>query len=184
MLQVAWFKVNSSLLASVGQNLLGDAIDLAHVFLKVEAFNLNATISVINDSDMLVLNEERLADLLEGFVTDKALIERLEKCGNVAVMQRIDSRVDFNAPMKAREGKWHQYSGQRPVSYCFAVIKPSEELTESYMQKMAAGTTRSKGVLSDQDLLAEVLRSRYLGFNHDVIMFPFLVQPHQHQSPP
>ena len=37
---------------------------------------------------------------------------------------------------------------------------------------MVAGATRSKGVLSDQDLLAEVLGSRYLELNHDVIMFP------------
>ena len=37
---------------------------------------------------------------------------------------------------------------------------------------MVAGATRSKGVLSDQDLLAEVLGSRYLELDHDVIMFP------------
>ena len=137
MVQVAWSKVNSSLLASVGQNLLGDAIDLAHVFLKVGAFNLNATISVINDSDMLVLNEERSADLLQGLVNDKALIQRLESCGHVAVMHRIDSIVDFNAPFKARDsgaGTWQQHSGQRSVNYCFAVIKPSEELTETYIK--------------------------------------------------
>ena len=169
---VALPKVNSSRLASVSQHLLGDAIDPSHVFLKVEAFKMNAKISVISDLDMLVMNEERLADLLQGFVTDKALTQRLETCGSVAVMHRIDSRVDFNAPLKAREGKWQQHSGQRPVSYCFAVIKPSEELTETYMQKMAAGATRAKGVLSDQDLLAEVLGSRYLELNHDVIMFP------------
>ena len=94
---VALPKVNSSRLASVSQHLLGDAIDPAHVFLKVEAFKMNATISVINDLDMLVLNEERLADLLQGFVNDKALIQRLESCGHVAVMHRIDSIVDFNA---------------------------------------------------------------------------------------
>ena len=172
VVQVALPKVNSSRLASVSQHLLGDAIDPAHVFLKVEAFKMNATISVISDLDMLVLNAERLADLFHGFVNDKALIQRLESYGNVAVMNRIDSRVDFNAPLQAREGTWQQHSGSRAVSYCFAVIKPSEQLTESYMQKMAAGATRSKGVLSDQDLLAEVLGSRYLELNHDVIMFP------------
>ena len=134
---VALPKVNSSRLASVSQHLLGDAIDPAHVFLKVEAFKMNAKISVISDLDMLVMNEERLADLLQGFVTDKALAQRLETCGSVAVMHRIDSRVDFNAPMKARdsgEGTWQQHSGPRSVSYCFAVIKPSEELTETYIK--------------------------------------------------
>ena len=54
-----------SRLASVSQHLPGDAIDPAHVFLKVEAFKLDAPISVINDLDMLVLNEEKLADLLQ-----------------------------------------------------------------------------------------------------------------------
>ena len=126
-----------SRLASVSQHLPEDAIDPAHVFLKVEAFKLDAPISVINDLDMLVLNEERLADLLQGFVNDKALIQRSESCGHVAVMHRIDSIVDFNAPFKARdsgEGTWQQHSGQRSVNYCFAVIKPSEQLTETYIK--------------------------------------------------
>ena len=172
VVQVELPKVNSDRLATVSTHLLGDAIDPAHVFLKVEAFKMNATISVISDLDMLVMNAEKLVDLLHGFVADKSLTERLEACGHVAVMHRIDSRVDFNAPIKAREGDWHEQKGPRNVSYCFAVIKPSEQLTEKYMQKMAAGAQRWKGKLSDQDLLGEVLASRYLELNHDVIMFP------------
>ena len=54
VVQVALPKVNSSRLASVSQHLLGDAIDPAHVFLKVEAFKMNATFSVINNLDMQV----------------------------------------------------------------------------------------------------------------------------------
>ena len=178
---ISWFwsvvrvslpKVNSDRLESVSKHLLGDAVDPAHVFLKVEAFKMNATISIISDLDMLVLNAERLVEFLLGFVTDKSLKQRMEDCGNVAVMHRIDSRVDFDAPMRAREGVWQPHQGPRSVSYCVAVIKPSEELTEKYMQMMAAGARRSKGTLSDQDLLGEVLASRYLELNHDVIMFP------------
>ena len=172
VVQVSLPKVNSGRLASVSKHLLGDAIDPAHVFLKVEAFKMNATVSVISDLDMLVLNPEKIVDLLHGFVTDTALTERLEACGHVAVMHRIDSRVEFNAPMKAREGDWQQQSGPRNVSYCFAVVKPSEQLTERYMQRMAAGAHRTRGLLSDQDLLGEVLASRYLELNHDVVMFP------------
>ena len=136
---------------------------------------MNAKISIISDLDMLVLNAEKLVDFLHGFVTDKALITRMENGGHVAVMHRIDSRVDFNAPMRGRGGDWQEWQQQsrpRSVSYCVAVIKPSEELTEKYMQMMAAGAKRSKSVLSDQDLLGEVLASRYLELNHDVIMFP------------
>ena len=127
-MQVALLKVNFSRLASVSQHVLGDAIHPANVFLKVEAFKWNATISGFNDLGMLVLNEERLADFLQGLVNDKALIQRLESCGHVAVMHCIDSIVDFNALFKARdsgEGTWQQHSGQRSVSYCFAVIKLS-----------------------------------------------------------
>ena len=172
VVQVALPKVNSERLETVSKHLLGDSIDPAHVFLKVEAFKMNAKISVISDLDLLVVNAEHLVNLLHSFVTDKALIGRLEACGNVAVMHRVDSRVDFNAPMRSMTGNWQHHGGPRHVSYCFAVIKPSQQLTEKYMQTMAAAATRSKSVLSDQDLLGEVLWSRYLEMNHDVIMFP------------
>ena len=172
VVQVALPMVNSKRLASISQHLLGDAIDPAHVFLKVEAFKMNAKISVISDLDMLVVNAERLVDLLHAFVTDRALLGRLESCGYVAVMHRLDSRVDMGAPLKSRDGNWSQQKGARHVSYCFAVIKPSQTLTEKYMQTMAAAAQRENGVLSDQDLLGEVLASRYLEMNHDVIMFP------------
>ena len=112
---VSWFwsvvqadlpKVNEQRLASVGAHLIGDEVDPAHVFLTVEAFKMIANISVISDLDMLMLNASRLAATLHTFVTDPGLQDRMQKCGNVAVMHRADSRMDFDAPLKSRPVDW------------------------------------------------------------------------------
>ena len=47
LVQLALPKVKSERLASISTHLLGDAIDPAHVFSKVEAFKMNAKISAL-----------------------------------------------------------------------------------------------------------------------------------------
>ena len=64
--------------------------------------------------------------------------------------------------MKSRDGNWPQQTGPWHVGYCLAVMKPSQTLSEKYMQTMAAAARRSKASLSDQNLLGEVLASWYL----------------------
>ena len=67
----------------------------------------------------------------------------------------------------------HRYHGQaRNVSYCFAVIRPNPQLAERYCELMAQTGGKQDARLSDQALLAEVLGSRYLEMNHNIVMVP------------
>ncbi len=62
-----------------------------------------------------------------------------------------------------------------PVSYCFAIIKPSQHLTSKYQAAMETETSANKGGrLSDQDMLAEVLNEGHVVLPHNVVMFPSL----------
>ena len=183
---VSWFwsikivevpEVSTSRLRSIAGHLCDENIHAAHVFLKVEAFKIQARISMISDLDMLVLNPDRLAKFLAAFVKNRDIIRQLEECGNVAVMQRISSRVDWHdafssrfPPRTANSSSSNFRRHHSHVSYCFGVIKPSAALAQRYMQKMAS--PGRSGVLSDQDLLAEVLADTYLEVNHNMIMFP------------
>jgi len=57
------------------------------------------------------------------------------------------------------------------LSYCFALIRPTEELALKYEAAMAQ-SGRKKGTLSDQDLLSEVLQWNHVELPHTCIMFP------------
>ena len=119
------------------------------------------------------LDSERLAGYLHGFFANPDLVRQMEQAGSVAAMHRWDSPVVFQeTPMKTQAPP-RQNGQARSVSYCFAVIRPNAHLTERYCQMMAQNSSgRKDGRLSDQDLLAEVLSSRYLEMNHDIVMFP------------
>jgi hypothetical protein len=122
---------------------------------------------------MMNLDGESLAQYLHGFYADVALVKQTEQAGHVAVMHRWDSRVVFqDATMQSRAS--HHHSGQaRSVSYCFAVIRPNPQLADRYCQLMAQNFGgRTATTLSDQSLLSEILGSKYLEMNHDIVMFP------------
>ena len=59
------------------------------------------------------------------------------------------------------------------MSYCFAIIRPNMELATKYEKKMQQ-ETQSQRLLSDQDLLGEVLHdeSGFYLMHHDFICFP------------
>ena len=159
-------KVSQSRLRDVSQHLI-DSVDAAHVFLKAEAFKMTATVSVIADVDMLILNPQVMAHRLADFVDSKLYSEMLTDCGT-AVMQRMDSVVDFDKNPTVREHK----ALYRPLSYCFAVIRPNKKLSDKYNAAMATDSSRRSGRLSDQDLLSEVMRNKYMELPHNSIMFP------------
>ena len=183
---VSWFwsvkivevpEVSTARLRSIAGHLCDENIHPAHVFLKVEAFKIHARISMISDLDMLILNPKRLARFLNSFVNDIETVRQLKDCGNVAVMQRVSSQVDwysdftprfFPKTVNAHTGAWERRHTN--VSYCFGIIKPSPALAKKYMDMMAS--PGKSGVLSDQDLLGEVLASQYLEVNHNMVMFP------------
>ena len=183
---VSWFwsikivevpEVSASRLRSIAGHLCDENIHAAHVFLKIEAFKIQARISMISDLDMLILNPKRLARFLNSFVNDIETVRQLKDCGNVAVMQRVSSQVDwysdftprfFPKTVNAHTGAWERRHTN--VSYCFGIIKPSPALAKKYMDMMAS--PGKSGVLSDQDLLGEVLASQYLEVNHNMVMFP------------
>ena len=96
-------KVNHQRLNHVAHHLLGDNIHPAHVFLKVEAFRIEATVSVISDLDMMILDGERMAQYLHRFYADPSLVRQMEQSGHVAVMHRWHSSVIFqDTPMTSR----------------------------------------------------------------------------------
>jgi hypothetical protein len=97
----------------------------------------------------------------------------MEQSGHVAVMHRWDSRVIFqDTPMTSRTPN-RENGKEQNVSFCFAVIRPNAQLAERNCQLMAQNAGGDKKErLSDQALLAEVLRSDYLEMNHDIVMFP------------
>jgi hypothetical protein len=85
-------------------------------------------------------------------------------------MQRLWSEVE----MDQKPAVWPSKKGSvAPVSYCFAVIKPSSEMASKYQAAMETEpTSRKGGALSDQDLLAEVLNQGHVLLPHNLVMFP------------
>ena len=168
-------KVHESRLAGTSSHLIAEGANAAHVFLKVEAFKVPAELSIISDLDVVVTRPEKLA----------AYIARFHRChdkdatillpGGVMVMQRKLSKVTFGEePQQLSQYDWtnfHHEQGQMPVSYCWAFIRPTVELAKRYEEHMQAPALTS-GLLSDQDLLAEVISNDYTKANHDFIGFP------------
>ena len=163
--------VNQDRLRTVAGHLI-DSVDPTHVFLKVEAWKMTAKVSVIADVDMMILNPDVMAMRLSQFVDKPIYSEMLTHCGT-AVMQRRDSEVDFHKTPQVREQtKRGPHDHIKPLSYCWAVIRPSDELAASYVTKMAERGHRRNGPLSDQDLLSEVVANRYMELPHTTVMFP------------
>jgi hypothetical protein len=163
--------VHASRLEQTSGHLIGENCDPAHVFLKIEAFKMDSTIAIISDLDIVVTNVEILADKIESFLPC-GKYGRLFEPGTVAVMQRSRSKVRLgSSPVWVNEHRDSQ-NNYMPVSYCFAVLQPSQELADRYETKMRESGCVGRGRLSDQVLLAEVLDRRFLLLDHDFIAFP------------
>ena len=151
------------------------AIDPKHVFLKVEAFRMDCKVSVISDLDLVVTNVEKICDYLQNFVKTSDEDNAWLQPGQVGVMQRASSRVTFHEQPRWKKSETKQGSRGRdytPVSFCFALIKTHDDLLQRYLKIMDEPGSFD-GVLSDQDLLGEVLKkSGFFLLNHDFIAFP------------
>ena len=79
-------EVSTSRPRSIAGHLCDESFHPAHVFLKVEAFPMEADISMNCGLHMLILNAGCLARFLAAFVKNKNIIKQLEDCGNVTVM--------------------------------------------------------------------------------------------------
>ena len=167
--------VNETRLRSVSEHLI-DSVAPEHVFLKVEAWKMHASLSVIADLDMLMLSPDALCQCLHDFLPQGRHGDALTKTGS-AVMQRMNSKVDFEAdPLVKQSRPRSQARGGKAsyvptLSYCFALIRPTVQLAEKYEAAMAQ-SGKKKGVLSDQDLLSEVLQFSHVELTHTCIMFP------------
>ena len=76
------------------------------MFLKIEAFRMDAMMSIISFLDIVVTNVENLAtrigDLLPGGRCTQEMI-----FGSAAVMQRVNSKITFNGlPQKITKSDW------------------------------------------------------------------------------
>ena len=168
-------KVHESRLAGTSSHLIAEGTNAAHVFLKVEAFKVPAELSIISDLDVVVTRPEKLAAYIARFHRCHDRDSTILPPGGVMVMQRKLSKVTFNEPpQQISQNDWtkfHHEQGQQPVSYCWAFIRPTLELATRYEEHMQAPALTS-GLLSDQDLLAEVISTDYTKANHDFIGFP------------
>jgi hypothetical protein len=165
--------VDEGRVKSTSSHLRGENAAPEHVFLKVEAFRLHCEVCVISDLDIIVTNQHTLAKFLASLVGEGANSRKLQK-GQVAVLQREQSEVtlDFTiaAPTLTRGKRGKQYAV--PVSYCAAIVKSSPALVDRYEQKMKSKAQFKNGVLSDQDLLGEVVGTDWKLLSHGCIMFP------------
>ena len=180
---VSWFwsirivslpKVCPVRLRTLGEHLCDEHLHPAHVFLKVEAFKIQAKVSVISDLDMMILDGDKMASFLHKFIRDEGIRKTLEDCGGIAVMSRVNSDVTWRShflPRGARRKSDNAHSNSN-VSYCFGVITPSTKLAARYASLMEKKPARLDGTLSDQDLLCEVIGNQYLEIKHNIVMFP------------
>jgi hypothetical protein len=135
---------------------------------------MQADISIISDVDMHVTNGETLANGLIDFLPGNKYGKELDE-GGTACLSRISSRVADNIPPQL-------VSGDKGLSYCFAIFRPSDNMAMKYKGIMSKGPkdyTRAmrKGALSDQDLFTEVFKSRHVLLPIRMVFFPFLDEP-------
>jgi hypothetical protein len=132
--------VNENRLRTVSEHLI-DSVAPEHVFLKVEAWKMHARLSVIADLDMLMLNPDALCQCLHDFLPEGRHGDALTTAGS-AVMQRMNSKVDFEAaPIVKQSGQRSQPRGGKAsyvptLSYCFALIQPTQKSTRQPWHKV------------------------------------------------
>ena len=56
------------------------------MFLKVEAFSIQAKVSVISDLDMMILNADEMASFLHQFIKHEERTKLLDDNGGIAVI--------------------------------------------------------------------------------------------------
>ena len=163
-------EVHSTKLRGVSQHLKNPECDERHVFLKNYAWKMDASISVISDLDVLVINPQVLANFLIAFI-EKEDYQNWLQCYGTAVMNRVWSEVTEKGEPSLRA--YEEWEKPDKVSYCMAVVKPSAFESERYdeLLKSDKGTT---GLLSDQDFLCNYLKEvgGYILLPHSVMLFP------------
>jgi hypothetical protein len=168
--------VHPSRLAGVSQHLRDVQVDEAHIFLKCNAFRMTHTeFVIISDLDIVVTNFKTFAKNIARLLGRDGGWGSYFEPGSVGVMQRVDSQVSFTEKPVRVQSRLAARSG-RPVdfpkvSYCYAIIRPSTELADRYEQLMA-GEFNEAGLLSDQDLLGQVLAGRFARMSHQFVAFP------------
>ena len=180
---VSWFwsirvvalpTVSPERLSILGDHLCDENLHPAHVFLKVEAFSIQAKVSVISDLVMMILEPDEMGTFLHQFIKHEEKTKLLDDNGGIAVMSHVSSNVswtsDFIAKRQRRKNA-HAHS-QASVTYCFGVIRPNTELANRYKFLMEQKPARQDGRLSDQDLLCEFVGFKYLEMRLNMVMFP------------
>ena len=180
---VSWFwsirvvavpTVSPERLRTLGDHLCDEHLDPAHVFLKVEAFSIQAKVSVISDLDMMILDPEEMESFLSQFITNEKRSKMLDNNGGIALMSRVSSTVSWDTdflPKRQRRKNANTHASAN-VSYCFGVIRPNREMADRYKFLMEQKPARQDGRLSDQDLLSEFVGFTYLEMRHNLVMFP------------
>ena len=87
-------RVHASRLQGVSKHLIDENIRPEHVFLKAEAWKINAGVSVISDLDTQIINGRYVADFLTSFARNGKRRHMLEECGG-ALMCRTKSKMRF-----------------------------------------------------------------------------------------
>ena len=132
---------HDSRVKGVSSHLVDERIDRRHVFLKIEAFKMTTPLSIISDLDVVICNTEVMAKKIYEFCNSQSETCKKFGAGSVAVMQRCDSRVTWDEPLKWSPAKKCQQPGDQraenytKVSYCFAIIRPCSELATKYEKK-------------------------------------------------
>jgi hypothetical protein len=91
--------VHASRLEGTSKHLKADGCDERHVFLKFEAYRMEAEISIVSDIDIVVTNHEKLAEGIRSLCPGGERYGSM-KAGEVAVMARALSDVAFGEPMR------------------------------------------------------------------------------------
>ena len=111
---VSWFwsvtvaevpQVDIHRLAGIVCNVCDEILHPRHVCFQVEAFKMQCLIRMISDLDMLILHSQRLAVFSTAFARDENIRKQLEECGNLAVVYRVQFKMDWVEPVIARHAR-------------------------------------------------------------------------------
>ena len=93
---------------------LKDTVAAEHIFLKSEAFGIDAKISIISDLDMMILNADELAKSIRKFLPGGSMEPALKELGTAA-MQRLQSKITNNDPQMKNPVQRHKLTRARQL---------------------------------------------------------------------
>ena len=168
-------KVCPQRLAATSAHLLAAGCSAEHVYLKSEAWKMDAELSIISDLDVVMTSAKVITTTILDFLGEGAVAKEFGKA-KAAVMQRKCSEVvSAREPYRMTQREWsmhHFDQGSMPVSYCYAILKPGKDVSEDYEKMMTEPTPQRNGILSDQVLLSEMISDNFLLMTHTFIAFP------------